>query len=91
LSQPLKVRLPKFRKIQHQFKELISSDATDRYKFAERVKKDQIVYHHLADVVAANMRDIKINTGSDYFDTDGWTSSSFYLKWLSLIITVRQC
>ena len=91
LSQPLKVRLPKFRKFQHQFKELISSDATDRYnlhKFAERVKKDQIVYHHLADVVAANMKDVEINSGSDYFDTDGWTSSSFYLKWLSLIMSI---
>jgi len=68
---------------------LISSDATDRYnlhKFAERVKKDQIVYHNLADVVAENMRDVDMNSGSDYFDMDGWTSSSFYLKWLSLKI-----
>ena len=70
----------------NKFKRLLSSDETDKYnlqKFAERVRNDSTVYHHLADVVAAAMD--KIGFDDDEYLSLGWHSPSWWFQWISFV------
>jgi len=56
------VSLPEFPTFDHKFKRLLSNDETDKYnldKFVQRVKNESTIYHHLAEVVTAEMERIK--------------------------------
>jgi len=81
LDKRLQVRLPEFRTYEHEFKNMLANDETNKYnlqKFAKRVKNDSVVYHHLADVVAEQMQ--KVNFQDDYFSSD--FASTNLLVWV---------
>jgi len=89
LTEKLRVSLPKFKTFDHKFKRLLSSDETDKYnleKIAERVRNDSTVYHHLADVVAAEMDEIGFD--DDEYLSLKWHSPSWWFKRVSFVASL---
>jgi len=90
LYSELRVSLPKFKQYEHRFKELISGDAVESHnlqKFAKRVRKDSKVYHHLAEVAAENLDELR-SGNAEYLSTSSWDKPDFYFKWISFICSL---